>query len=118
MVVADFKNECILGTDFLTPHECVVDFKDNVLFINGVQVPLQTPRQVAIPTCCRLVLENVDLPPLSDIVLKNFFKGFSIYSRVLPRELICWLFPWSLWSPGPASPLASVTSVSNFVQLR
>ena len=33
MVVADIKDECILGTDFLTPHGCVVDLKDSVLTI-------------------------------------------------------------------------------------
>ena len=66
MVVADSKDECILGTDFLTPHKCVVELKDNVLSIKGEQVPLQIPRQAAIPTCGRVVLENdVDLPPLS-----------------------------------------------------
>jgi hypothetical protein len=47
-----------------------VDLKDNVLSIKGEQVPLQKPRQVTIPTCCRVVLENdVDLPPLSETVL-------------------------------------------------
>ena len=67
MAVADIKGECILGTDFLIPHGCVVDLKDSVLTIRGEQVPLQKPRQAVILTCCRVKLEsNVDLPPLSD----------------------------------------------------
>ena len=44
-VVADINDECILGRDFLTPHECV-DLKVGVLSIKGEQVPLQKPREI------------------------------------------------------------------------
>ena len=88
MVVADIKDECILGTDFLTPHECVVDLKDGVLTIKGEQVPLQKSRQMTIPTCCRVTLENnVDLPPLSETVI-----GASIQNR--PNSMV-----WGILEP-------------------
>ena len=34
VVVADVKDEFILGTDFLTPNRCVMDLKNGVLSIN------------------------------------------------------------------------------------
>ena len=69
MVVADIKDECILGTDFLTPHQCVVDLKNNTLTVGREQVPLRMPRQVTILTCCKVTLEDcVDLPPFSETV--------------------------------------------------
>ena len=40
MVIADIKDECILGTDFLTPNRCVVDLKNSVLIVNNEQIPL------------------------------------------------------------------------------
>ena len=54
IVVADIKDECILGTVCLTPNECVVDLKDSTLTINVEQVPLRKSRQITIPTCCRV----------------------------------------------------------------
>ena len=96
MVVADIKDKCILGMDFLTPYEHVVDLKDNLLSIKGEQVPLQTPRQAAIPTCCRVVLENdVNLPPLSETVLNA-----SVRNR--PSSMV-----WGILEPKEASRLDS-----------
>ena len=61
MLVADIKDDCILGFDFLKTHKCVVDFKEDVLTIHNQQVPLQRPKQTTSLTCCRVTLEaNVD----------------------------------------------------------
>ena len=69
IVVADIKDECILGTDFLTPHQCVVDLKNNMLTVGREQVPLRMPRQITVPTCCKVTLEDcVNLPPFSETV--------------------------------------------------
>ena len=63
MLVANIKDDCILGFDFLKKHECVVDFKEDVLTIHNQQVPLQRPKQTTSLTCCRVTLgESVDIP--------------------------------------------------------
>ena len=42
MVVADIKDECILGTDFLTPNRCVVDLKNSALIIKNEDSTIET----------------------------------------------------------------------------
>ena len=69
MITADLKDECILGTDFLTPNRCVVDLRNNMLTIRNEQVPLLKPRQMSTPTCSRVTLySSMDLPPMSEAV--------------------------------------------------
>ena len=69
MLVADIKDDCILGFDFLKKHSCVVDFSEDVLTIHNQQVPLQRPKQTTPLTCCRVTLEkSVDIPPMSEVV--------------------------------------------------
>ena len=69
MVVADIKDECILGTDFLTPIRCVVDLKNSVLIINNEQIPLLRPKQMTTPTCSKVTLDStMDLPPMLEAV--------------------------------------------------
>ena len=69
MIVADIKDECILGTDFLKPHQCVVDLKNSVLPIGSEQVPLLKPSRTTTPTCCKVTLgDSVDLPAMSETV--------------------------------------------------
>ena len=41
MWIADIQDKCIFGLDFLELHGCMVDLADNVLHINGEEVPLQ-----------------------------------------------------------------------------
>ena len=68
MLVADIKDDCILGFDFLKKHGCLVDFKEDMLTIHNQQVPLQRPKQTTT-TCCRVTLgDNVDIPPMSETV--------------------------------------------------
>ena len=67
MLVADIKDECILGFDFLKKHGCSVDLK-GVLSIHNQQVQLQWPKDTSL-SCCRVTLgDNVDLPPMSETV--------------------------------------------------
>ncbi len=53
VVVADIKDECILGTDFLTPSRCVVDLENHVLIINSEQIPLLRTKPTATLTCSK-----------------------------------------------------------------
>ena len=68
VLVADIKDDCILGFDFLKKHGYVVDFQLDALTIHNQQVPLQRPKQTTPLTCCRVTLgESVNIP-MSEIV--------------------------------------------------
>ena len=47
MWVADIQDPCILGTDFLEPHGCVVNLKDSILSIGDEEVPLRRVKSQA-----------------------------------------------------------------------
>ena len=66
--IADIHDQCILGLDFLAPQGCLVNLKDNSLWIGDEEVPMQrlNPQPILRP-CCRVILErSVDLPPHSE----------------------------------------------------
>ena len=68
MVVAGIKDECILGTDFLTPNRCVVDLENRVLILNNEQVPLLRTKSTT-PTCSKVTMDiTIYLPPMSEAV--------------------------------------------------
>ena len=102
LVVADIKDECILGTDFLTPNRCI---ENGVLIIKDERIPLLKPRQTATPTCSKVTLDStMDLPPLSEAVACG---------RVLDRpENITWgiLEPDAL-QPNPLDGLLVVVDL-------
>ena len=70
MWIADIQDECILGLDFLELHGCMVDLADNVLHINGEEVPLQkTSCSLAETKTYHAVLDStVSLSPHSECV--------------------------------------------------
>ena len=68
MLVADIKDECILGFDFLMKHNCLVDLKESMLSIHNQQIPLQCPKETTL-NCCKVSLDDsIDLPPMSETV--------------------------------------------------
>ena len=68
MLVADIKDECILGFDFLMKHNCLVDLKESMLLIHNQQIPLQCPKETNL-NCCKVSLDDsIDLPPMSETV--------------------------------------------------
>ena len=87
MLVADIKDECILGFDFLKKHECLVDLKESVLSIHNQQVALQWPKETTL-SCCKVSLgDNVDLPPMSETVAS---------AQILDRPSSC---GWGILEP-------------------
>ena len=68
MWIADIHDQCILGLDFLAPRGCLVNLKDNSLWIGGEEVPPQRLNyEPTSPPCCRVILDKtVDLPPHSE----------------------------------------------------
>ena len=68
MWIADIHDQCILGLNFLAPQGCLVNLKDNSLWIGGEKVPLERLNsEQTSPPCCRVILDKtVDLPPHSE----------------------------------------------------
>ena len=79
MWVADIQDPCILGTDFLEPHGCVVNLKDSILSIGDEEVPLRRVKsQASNPPCYRAVLdETVNLPPHSESLVPVKMEGLQ-----------------------------------------
>ena len=78
--IADIQDECILGLDFLEPHECLVNLKNGTLQIGEEEIPLQKPASVGSLTSCRAVLETtVILPPQSECVVSAKVDGQDLY---------------------------------------
>ena len=71
MWVADIQDECILGLDFLELHRCMVDLRDNVLYIGGEAIPLQKKGSCSLArlkACCTVLDTNASLPSHSECV--------------------------------------------------
>ena len=76
MWVADITDECLLGTDFLEPHGCLVDFRDSKLLIGTEEVPFRKSCSTFAPSCCRIILkECIDVPPRSEAVVMGKVEG-------------------------------------------
>ena len=74
--IADIQDECILGLDFLEPHECLVNLRNGTLQVGEEEIPLQKPAVVTTLTPCRAVLETtVILPPQSECVVPAKMDG-------------------------------------------
>ena len=95
ILVADIKDDCILGFNFLKKHGCLVDFKEDMLTIHNQQVPLsaETKTDYTTLTCCRVILgDSVDIPPMSETVACG---------KVLDRPIN---MMWGVVEPDSVSP--------------
>ena len=62
MWVAEITNDCILGTDFLQPHGCLVNFRDGKLLAGDEEIPFMKSCSQSDPSCCRVLqMECVDV---------------------------------------------------------
>ena len=61
-LVADIKDDRILGFDLLKKHRCVVYLKEDVLTIHNQQVILQRLKQTTPLACCRVTLGKCEYP--------------------------------------------------------
>jgi len=74
--VADIRDECILGLDFLQTHNCQVNLKDGSLIIGEEEIPLRKSQATVEPTCYKVVLkEGVCIPPLAEAVIPVRLEG-------------------------------------------
>ena len=68
--VADIENECIIGLDFLTTYDCVVNVAGASLRIGLEEVQLRRVGATSRPQCRRVVLvETYTIPPRSEALL-------------------------------------------------
>ena len=78
MWVADIQDSCILGMDFLEPHNCLINLGDRTLHIGDEEVPLKKPQQEDSRVCCRVILDQtVNLPPRSETLISVRVEGLQ-----------------------------------------
>lgn len=76
--VADIENECILGLDFLTSNDCVVDVRESCLHIGPEEIRFKKMTATKKPACCRvMVAETWLVPPKSETIIPGVLAGDS-----------------------------------------
>ena len=94
--MADITDDCILGTDFLQPHGCLVDFRDGKLLVGDEEIPFMKSCSQSDKSCCRvLLMECVDVPPHSETVVTARVEGSVGAAK------------WGLLEPGAATSRAA-----------
>ncbi|MEW8546534.1 MAG: reverse transcriptase domain-containing protein [Candidatus Thiodiazotropha sp.] len=72
VLIADVKNDGILGMDFLTKHSCDMFLSKNHLLLNGEKIACFRSSVEAIPTCSRIaIFETVEVPPECEMIVKG-----------------------------------------------
>ena len=68
--VADIENECIIGLDFLTMYDCIVNVAGASLRIGSEEVQLRRAGATSKPQCRRVILvDTYTIPPRSEALL-------------------------------------------------
>ena len=70
MLVAEIKDSCIIGLDFMQQHECTLDISGRVLQLDGVQIKL-LPHATPLGTMCQRIvtLEPLEIAAGEDTVI-------------------------------------------------
>lgn len=69
-LLADIKDDGILGMDFLTKHKCDVLLSREYLLLNREKIPCFYKKGDNQVSCCRIVVsEKVIIPPESEIIV-------------------------------------------------
>lgn len=72
VLLADIKNDVILGVDFMEKHKCDVLLSKNCLSINGHKVQCFQISDLNVPTCCRIAIDQqVTVPPESEMIVQG-----------------------------------------------
>lgn len=76
LLIADIENDGILGMDFLTAHQCDLVLTRQIIKVNGEEVLCFANSRNAQPRCCRVaVLEPVEIPPETEMIVPGYTKG-------------------------------------------
>ena len=77
VLIADIENDGILGMDFLTSHRCDLVLSQQMLKINGEEILCFANSRNAQSKCCRVaILEPIEIPPETEMVVPGYTKGF------------------------------------------
>ena len=72
MLISDIVENAILGMDFMKTKKCDLMISKGCLKINGENIPCYQKQNMRLFTCCRVALvENVEIPPCSEIVVSG-----------------------------------------------
>ena len=78
MWVADIRDSCILGMDFLEPQNCLINLGERTLRIRDEEMPLKKAQQDSSRVCCRVILDQtVSLPPRSETLIPVIVEGLQ-----------------------------------------
>ena len=78
VLIADIENDGILGMDFLTSHRCDLLLSQQMLKINGKEILCFANSRNAQSKCCWVaILEPIEIPPETEMVVPGYTKGFK-----------------------------------------
>lgn len=73
MLIADIENDGILGMDFLTAHNCDLMLSQQSMKLNGEKIRCFPNSRNVKGACCRVaILEHVEIPPETEMVVAGF----------------------------------------------
>ena len=77
--IADIVDDCLLGLDFLLPHQCQLDLQDDVLHLGSEEIPLTKPTSQNMGLQCyrAVVTSTVTLPPCFEIIVPARVEGLQ-----------------------------------------
>ena len=76
VIIADILDECILGADFLTANQCIIDLKLKILKTQNIQVPIYScPTEGDVGSYRVIVDQTVTIPPNSEVVISATVSG-------------------------------------------
>ena len=76
LLIADIENDGILGMDFLKAHNCDLVLSRQIMKINGEEVLcFPNSRNPPLQCCGVAVLQPVQIPPESEVIVPGYTKG-------------------------------------------
>ena len=83
LVAADITQDCLVGVDFLSKHNCVIDFEGNSVKAGGVTVPISC-KGSGRAECGRISLaETVTVSALHEMLMPGRIGAISDRPLVL-----------------------------------
>ena len=100
LVAGCLTQDCILGSDFLLLHGCVIDLHNHSLLVKGKVVPLSSGiYHSPISTCGVAVAETVEVPAHSQFRLIANRQGKKKEQVWMTSEVLCLSPVTTSWSP-------------------
>ena len=79
-LIADIKQDGILGLDFLIANKCDIVFSQGYITLRGEKIPCYFNSDNSKPTCCRVAVgETVVVPPETEVIVSG--KALDVISN-------------------------------------